>query len=56
MGDQSLAICILPPTYTIARMSLVSWQHLNLQGKFDFSDEALADALHFDLGTLLTVE
>jgi len=37
-------------------MSPVSWQHINLQGEFDFSDEALTDALRFDLGALLTVE
>jgi len=29
----------------IARRSPVSWQHINLQGEFDFSDEALAEAL-----------
>ena len=40
----------------IARMSPVSWQHINLQGEFDFSDEALTDALRFDLDALLTVE
>lgn len=40
----------------IARMSPVSWQHINLQDEFDFSEEALTDALHFDLGALLTVE
>lgn len=40
----------------IARMSPVSWQHINLQGEFDFSDEALTEALQFDLGALLTVE
>ena len=40
----------------IARMSPVSWQHINLQGEFNFSDEALTDALRFDLGALLTVE
>jgi hypothetical protein len=40
----------------IAHMSPVSWQHFNLQGKFDFSDEALSDALRFDLGALLIVE
>ena len=40
----------------IARISPVSWQHINLQGEFDFSEEALTDALHFDLGALLTVE
>ena len=40
----------------IARISPVSWQHINLQGEFDFSDEALTDALRFDLSALLTVE
>ena len=40
----------------IARISPVSWQHINLQGEFDFSDEALTEALHFDLAALLTVE
>ena len=40
----------------IAASSPVSWQHINLQGEFDFSDEALSDALRFDLGALLTVE
>ena len=40
----------------IAYMSPVSWQHINLQGEFDFSDEALTDALRFDVGALLTVE
>jgi len=40
----------------IARMSPVSWQHVNLQGEFDFSDEALANVLRFDLSALLTVE
>jgi TnpA family transposase len=43
-------------TDAIARMSPVSWQHLNLQGEFDFSDEVLSDALRFDLGALLAVE
>ncbi|SHM24284.1 Tn3 family transposase [Hymenobacter psychrotolerans] len=40
----------------IACRSPVSWQHVNLQGEFDFSEEALTDALHFDLEALLTVE
>ena len=39
-----------------ARMSPVSWQHINLQGEFDFSDEALTDALRFELNALLAVE
>ena len=40
----------------IARMSPVRWQHINLQGEFDFSDEALTDALRFDLNAMLSVE
>lgn len=39
-----------------ARMSPVSWQRINLQGEFDFFDETLTEALHFDLVALLTVE
>ncbi|WP_375434999.1 hypothetical protein [uncultured Hymenobacter sp.] len=34
-----------------------AWKkHINLQGEFDFSDEALIGALQFDLEALLTVE
>ena len=40
----------------IAGMSPVSWQHINLQGEFNFSEEALTDAWQFDLDTLLTME
>ena len=29
----------------IAASSPVSWQHINLHGEFDFSDEALKDSL-----------
>ena len=32
------------------------WQHINLQGEFGFSDDALSDALRFDLNALLTIE
>ena len=37
----------------IAGSSPVSWQHLNLQGKFDFSDDALKDSLRFDIEVLM---
>lgn len=37
-------------------MSPVGWQHINLQGELDFSDEALTEVLQFDLSALLTVE
>jgi hypothetical protein len=34
----------------ITRLSPVSWQHINLQGEFDFPDEALIDAWQFNQG------
>ena len=33
-----------------------SWQHLNLHGEFDFSDEALKDALRFDVEALFAFQ
>ena len=36
----------------IAASSPVSWQHINLHGEFDFLDEALTDALRFDIEAL----
>jgi len=36
----------------IAASSPVSWQHINLHGEFDFSDEALKDSLRFDMEAL----
>nr|WP_246399150.1 Tn3 family transposase [Hymenobacter luteus] len=36
----------------IAASSPVSWQHINLHGEFDFSDESLKDSLRFDLDAL----
>lgn len=38
----------------IGRSSPVSWQHVNLQGEFDFSEEALRDQVEFDLTELLS--
>jgi TnpA family transposase len=37
----------------IAASSPVSWQHINLHGEFDFSDDALKDSLRFDIEALL---
>lgn len=37
----------------IATSSPVSWQHVNLQGEFDFSDDAVQDSLCFDVEALL---
>ena len=37
----------------IAASSPVSWQHINLHGEFDFSDDALKDSLRFDVEALL---
>ena len=36
----------------LAASSPVSWQHLNLHGEFDFSDEVLKDSLRFDVDAL----
>ena len=36
----------------IAASSPVSWQHINLHGGFDFSDEALKDSIRFDIEAL----
>ena len=44
------------PTTAIAPSLPVSWAHSNQQGKFNFSDEALAEARHVDLDALLTVK
>jgi hypothetical protein len=43
-------------TEVIARSSPVSWQHINMQGEFDFSEEALSEALRFDLAELVSFE
>lgn len=40
----------------IARSSPVSWQHINLQGEFDFSDDALKNAVRFDIEKILELE
>ena len=40
-------------TDAIAASSPVSWQHINLHGAFDFSDDALKDSLRFDIEALL---
>lgn len=32
--------------------SPVSWQHVNLHGEFDFSEDALKDSLRFDVEAL----
>lgn len=40
----------------IAASSPVSWQHINLHGEFDFSDDALKDSLHFDVEALLAFD
>ncbi|TYZ12645.1 hypothetical protein FY528_04950 [Hymenobacter lutimineralis] len=37
----------------IAASSPVSWQHVNLHGEFNFSDDALKDSLRFDVAALL---
>ena len=36
--------------------SMIAWQHINLQGEFDFSDEVLKDAIAFLLPELLELQ
>jgi hypothetical protein len=40
----------------IAQSSPVSWQHINLQGEFDFSEESLKDGIAFNLTELLAFD
>jgi len=36
--------------------SVVAWQHINLQGEYDFSDETLKDSIEFKLPELLELQ
>ena len=38
---------------TIKNSSVIAWQHINLQGEYNFSDEVLEDSINFDLSKLL---
>ena len=38
---------------SIRQGSVVSWQHLNLHGEYDFSDEKLRDTVGLDLPTMV---
>lgn len=40
----------------ISRSSPVSWEYINLQGEFDFSEDSLKDSVTFNLSELLAVE
>ena len=39
----------------ILRSSVVTWQHINLQGEYNFSDEYLKDTIQFSLPNLLNI-
>ena len=41
---------------TIRNGSVVAWQHINLQGEYDFSEETLKNSIEFRLPELLEVE
>ena len=41
---------------TIKNGSVVAWQHINLQGEYDFSEETLKDSLEFKLPELLALK
>jgi len=36
--------------------SVVVWQHVNLQGEYDFSDEVLKNSLNFSLPKLMDLD
>jgi hypothetical protein len=40
----------------IAASSPVNWQHVNLHGEFDFSEDALKDSLRFDVEALFAFD
>lgn len=40
----------------IEESSPVRWQHINLHGTFDFSKDALNDALDFDIEELMNFD
>lgn len=41
---------------TIRNGSVVTWQHINLQGEYDFSEEVLKDSIEFKLPELLELK
>jgi len=41
---------------TIRNGSIVIWQHVNLQGEYDFSDEVLKNSMSFSLPKLMALE
>ena len=36
--------------------SVIAWQHINLQGEYDFSEEILKDSIEFRLPELLELQ
>jgi len=36
--------------------SVVTWQHINMQGEYNFSDEYLTDALEFSIDDLVGLQ
>jgi TnpA family transposase len=41
---------------TIKNGSVVTWQHINLQGEYNFSDDYLKDALEFGIDDMLSLQ
>ena len=44
------------PTKTIKNGSVITWQHINLQGEYDFSEENLENPIEFQLPELLDLQ
>ena len=43
-------------TKTIKKGSVITWQHINLQGEYDFSEENLKNPIEFELPELLDLQ
>ena len=43
-------------TKTIKKGSVITWQHMNLQGEYDFSEENLKNPIEFELPELLDLQ
>ena len=41
---------------TIRNGSIVTWQHVNLQGEYDFSEKIIENSLEFELPKILELE
>jgi hypothetical protein len=46
----------LDNSLTVKNGSVITWQHINLQGEYDFSEENLKNPIEFELPELLDLQ